>query len=126
MVLEHQAAGGAPRSHLIRAIAPQVSTGEETLRLWCNRHGQEVGPTPVAESLQEQNERLKRGLAEARRTNEIEPSWVLWRFLVLGTRMVRALRAVLGVTQGTVKRVATQLGYGVESVRAWSRGRRSV
>ena len=34
-------------------------------------------------------------------------------------RMVRTLRAELGVTQGTVKRVATQLGYGVESVRAW-------
>ena len=34
-------------------------------------------------------------------------------------RMVRTLRAELGVTQGTVKRVATQMGYGVESVRAW-------
>ena len=34
-------------------------------------------------------------------------------------RMVRTLRAELGVTQGTVQRVATQLGYGVESVRLW-------
>lgn len=34
-------------------------------------------------------------------------------------RMVRTLRAELGVTQGTVQRVATQLGYGVESVRTW-------
>lgn len=34
-------------------------------------------------------------------------------------RMVFALRAELGTTQGTVKRVATQLGYGVESVRSW-------
>ena len=34
-------------------------------------------------------------------------------------RMVRTLRAELGVTQGTVQRVATQLGYGVESVRRW-------
>ena len=34
-------------------------------------------------------------------------------------RMVRTLRAEFGVTRGTVKRVATQLGYGVESVRAW-------
>ncbi len=34
-------------------------------------------------------------------------------------RMVRALRAELGTSQGTVKRVAQQLGYGVESVRGW-------
>ncbi len=34
-------------------------------------------------------------------------------------RMVRALREELGTTQGTVRRVADQLGYGVESVRGW-------
>jgi transposase-like protein len=34
---------------------------------------------------------------------------------------VRALRAELGTTQGTVQRVARQLGYGVESVRMWVR-----
>jgi transposase len=34
-------------------------------------------------------------------------------------RMVRTLRAELGTGQGTVQRVAEQLGYGVESVRAW-------
>ncbi len=34
-------------------------------------------------------------------------------------RMVRALRAELGTSQGTVKRVADQLGYGAESVRGW-------
>jgi transposase len=34
-------------------------------------------------------------------------------------RMVRTLRAELGTSQGTVKRVAQQLGYGVESVRGW-------
>ena len=34
-------------------------------------------------------------------------------------RMVRTLRAELGTTQGTVQRVAQQLGYGVESVRTW-------
>jgi transposase len=34
-------------------------------------------------------------------------------------RMVRTLRAELGTSQGTVKRVAAQLGYGVESVRTW-------
>lgn len=36
-------------------------------------------------------------------------------------RMVRVLRAELGTSQGTVKRVAEQLGYGVESVRTWVR-----
>jgi transposase len=36
-------------------------------------------------------------------------------------RMVRALRAELGTEQGTVQRVARQLGYGVESVRTWVR-----
>ena len=36
-------------------------------------------------------------------------------------RMVRALRAELGTEQGTVSRVARQLGYGVESVRSWVR-----
>lgn len=34
-------------------------------------------------------------------------------------RMVQALREELGTTQGTVRRVADQLGYGVESVRGW-------
>jgi transposase-like protein len=34
-------------------------------------------------------------------------------------RMVRTLRAELGTSQGTVGRVARQLGYGVESVRSW-------
>lgn len=34
-------------------------------------------------------------------------------------RMVRTLRAGLGVEHGTVQRVAKQLGYGVESVRSW-------
>tara|TARA_Y100000815_G_scaffold258010_1_gene267039 strand:- start:5548 stop:5907 length:360 start_codon:yes stop_codon:yes gene_type:complete len=34
-------------------------------------------------------------------------------------RMVRTLRAELGTEHGMVQRVATQLGYGVESVRQW-------
>lgn len=36
-------------------------------------------------------------------------------------RLVRQLRAELGTDHGTVKRVAEQLGYGVESVRGWVR-----
>ena len=36
-------------------------------------------------------------------------------------RLVRQLRAELGTEHGTVKRVAEQLGYGTESVRAWVR-----
>lgn len=35
--------------------------------------------------------------------------------------MVRALRAELGTEHGTVQRVARQLGYGIESARAWVR-----
>ena len=34
-------------------------------------------------------------------------------------RMVCSLRAETGTTTGTVRRVAEQLGYGVESVRGW-------
>jgi transposase-like protein len=34
-------------------------------------------------------------------------------------RMVRSLRAETGLTHGAVRRVAEQLGYGVESVRTW-------
>jgi transposase len=34
-------------------------------------------------------------------------------------RMVLALREEIGTKQGTVRRVAEQLGYGVESVRTW-------
>jgi transposase len=36
-------------------------------------------------------------------------------------RLVRQLRAELGTDQGTVHRVARQLGYGAESVRSWVR-----
>jgi len=34
-------------------------------------------------------------------------------------RMVRSLQAETGMSFGAVKRVAGQLGYGVESVRSW-------
>jgi transposase len=34
-------------------------------------------------------------------------------------RLVRQLRKELGTEHGTVYRVARQLGYGIESVRAW-------
>jgi len=43
------------------------------------------------------------------------------RAKVAAVRMVRTLRAELGSEHGTVKRVADQLGYGVESVRLWVR-----
>ena len=36
-------------------------------------------------------------------------------------RLVRKLRSELGTEHGTVGRVARQLGYGEESVRAWVR-----
>ena len=34
-------------------------------------------------------------------------------------RLVGRLRTELGMSQGTIKRVADQLGYGAESVRRW-------
>jgi transposase len=34
-------------------------------------------------------------------------------------RLVRQLRKELGTEHGTIQRVATQLGIGVESVRSW-------
>jgi transposase len=34
-------------------------------------------------------------------------------------RMVRSLQAETGMSQGAVRGVAGQLGYGVESVRSW-------
>ena len=34
-------------------------------------------------------------------------------------RMVRAVQTETGMTHGAVRRVAEQLGYGVESVRSW-------
>ena len=43
------------------------------------------------------------------------------RFEAIAVRMVRALRAELGTEHGAVSRVASQLGFGLESVRAWVR-----
>ena len=36
-------------------------------------------------------------------------------------RLVRTLRDELGTSRGTVQRVANQLGYGAESLKAWVR-----
>ncbi|UTT45681.1 IS3 family transposase [Micrococcus luteus] len=71
MVLERQATQGGPRSHSIRAVAPQLDVSEETLRMWCQRHGHEVAQAPASETPAEEIRRLKRELAEARRANEI-------------------------------------------------------
>lgn len=38
---------------------------------------------------------------------------------VAAVRMVRSLQAETGMSHGAVRRVAEQLGYGVESVRSW-------
>src|SRR5579875_1746833 len=51
------------------------------------------------------------------------PRTPLWRtqLKAQAVRLVRQLRAELGTERGTIQRVARQLGYGVESVRAWVR-----
>ena len=71
MVYDRQALEGGPRSESIRAVAPQLGVGMETLRIWCNRYGPAEPPAGPAESLEEENRRLRRELAESRRANEI-------------------------------------------------------
>ena len=70
MVHDLQALEGGPRAQSIRAVAPQLGVGEETLRIWCNRYGP-TEPTGPGEPLEEENRRLRRELAESRRANEI-------------------------------------------------------
>ena len=74
LVLERQAAQGGPRSHSIRAVAPQLDVSEETLRMWCNRHGHEIAPAAAGETPEQEIRRLRRELAEARRANEMADS----------------------------------------------------
>ena len=71
MVYDRQALEGGPRSQSIRAVAPQLGLGTETLRIWCNRYGPSEAFAGAAESVEEENRRLRRELAEARRANEI-------------------------------------------------------
>lgn len=71
LVYDRQALEGGPRSESIRAVAPQLGVGTETLRIWCNRYGP-AWPSPgTGESLEDENRQLRRDLAEARRANEI-------------------------------------------------------
>jgi transposase len=51
------------------------------------------------------------GKATTRRYSEAEKERAVWA--------VRQLRKELGTDHGTVKRVAAQLGLGVESLRSW-------
>lgn len=67
MVYDRQALEGGPRSESIRAVAPQLGVGMETLRIWCNRYGPAEPSAGPAESLEEENRRLRRELAESRR-----------------------------------------------------------
>ena len=53
------------------------------------------------------------GKPTTRRYSEVEKAQAV--------RLVRQLRAEVGSDYGTVKRVAGQLGYGIESVRSWVR-----
>lgn len=71
LVYERQAREAGPRAESIRAIAPQLGVGLETLRIWCSRYGPTEPVTGRGESLQEENRRLRRELAEAHRANEI-------------------------------------------------------
>lgn len=50
---------------------PHLGPGMETLRIWCNRYGPAEPSAGPGESLEEENCRLRRELAESRRANEI-------------------------------------------------------
>jgi len=55
-------------------VAESLGCGPETLRAWCNQAitASKATPAPATdESLGEENRRLRRELAEARRANEI-------------------------------------------------------
>ncbi len=54
---------------------------------------------------------VSRGKPTTRRYSEEEKA--------AAVRMVQTLRTELGSDHGTIQRVATQLGYGTESVRLW-------
>lgn len=71
MVYDRQALEGGPRSESIRAVAPQLGVGTETLRIWCNRYGPTEDASRPQEPLEQENRRLRRELAESRRANEI-------------------------------------------------------
>ncbi|WP_246958416.1 hypothetical protein [Brachybacterium sp. Marseille-Q7125] len=70
MVYDRQAREGGPRAASMRAVAPHLGVGMETLRIWCNRYGP-TEPSGSGEPLEEENRWLRRELAEARRANEI-------------------------------------------------------
>ncbi|MFM9379110.1 hypothetical protein [Gordonia sp. VNK21] len=55
----------------MRAVAPQLGVATETLRIWCNRYGPAEATSGPQGSLEEENRRLRRELAESRRANEI-------------------------------------------------------
>ena len=71
MVYDRQALEGGPRAASIRAVAPQLGVGPETLRIWCNRYGPTEPAARPGEPLEEENRRLRRELAESRKANEI-------------------------------------------------------
>ena len=71
MVYDRQALEGGPRSESIRAVAPQLGVGTETLRIWCNRYGPTEDASRPQEPLEQENRRLRRELADSRRANEI-------------------------------------------------------
>lgn len=71
MVYDHHSLEGGPRAESIRALAPQLDVGEETLRNWSNRYGPAEVASGPQNPLAEENRRLRRKLAEARRANEI-------------------------------------------------------
>ena len=59
MVYDLHALEGGPRSESIRAVAPQLGVGFETLRICCNRYRPTEPSAGPVESLEEENRRLR-------------------------------------------------------------------
>lgn len=61
IVYDRQAREGGPRAASIRAVAPQLGVGTETLRIWCDRYVP-TEPAGPGEPLEEEDHQLRREL----------------------------------------------------------------
>jgi transposase-like protein len=102
----------------ISAIARHVGRDRKTVRAYLNneREPESLGSVEAPDLGNEDGAMPtdgRSGKPTTRRYSDAEKAQAV--------RLVCQLRGELGTEHGTVKRVAEQLGYGVESVRGWVR-----